>query len=143
MATFVIITTPCHLILTTQDISVNRKDLRAPTLAEPTRLYQWSGPPAALHLDNQLHLYNNILALGTPKIKTLAVPFMDAKITLNFVSLYLRRSPKKVFGLLPINKETKKIIRSSKYVCIQKKRMFWCWIKKHSTKIKWQNISLL
>ena len=32
-------------ILTTQEVLVNRKDLRAPTLVEPTQIYKGSGTP--------------------------------------------------------------------------------------------------
>ena len=52
-------------ILTRRELSVNRKDLQAPTLAGPTQLYQRSGPPSCttprqqtiyvLHLDNRLY----------------------------------------------------------------------------------------
>ena len=33
-------------ILTTQELTVKRKDLQAPTLARPSQLYQGSGPPS-------------------------------------------------------------------------------------------------
>ena len=36
--------------LTTRELSVNRKDLGAPTLVGPPRLYQGSGPPRVLDL---------------------------------------------------------------------------------------------
>ena len=38
--------TQCSLFLTTRELSVNRKDLKASTLAGPTRLYQGLGPPS-------------------------------------------------------------------------------------------------
>ena len=47
-------------ILTTGELSVNRKDLQAPTLAGPPRLYQGSGPPLpVIQLDKQLYIFLN------------------------------------------------------------------------------------
>ena len=43
-------------ISTTRELSVHRKDLRAPTLAGPSQLYQGSRPLAVLHFYNWLFI---------------------------------------------------------------------------------------
>ena len=52
--------TKCSLFQTTRDIVVNKTDLRALTLAGPTRKNPVQDPLAVLHLDNQLHIINGL-----------------------------------------------------------------------------------